>query len=184
MQALRSAIGTLHKEYKVPNVVVSSIPLYPWLLAALPSAIANLVEESGEHLLCIASSYDGQDISVHAGCVPTIPGYFSGVGDLFSALLLGFYQSAHIPAEATPLAFAVSQALTKTHAVLCTTHEYSETLPEIERQATDDEKDAVDPMRRIRRMRGRELRLVQSQDIIRGTKPVSSRDMIKWQDFI
>ncbi|KIY72037.1 Ribokinase-like protein [Cylindrobasidium torrendii FP15055 ss-10] len=186
MGALRSAISTLHKEYQVPNVVVSSIPLYPWLLAALPSAIADLVGKSGEHLLCIASSYDSQDISVYAGCVPTIPGYFSGVGDLFSALLLGFYNSPslHIPAGATPLASAVSQALTKTHAVLCKTHEYSETLPEIERLATDDEKDAEDPMRRIRRMRGRELRLVQSQDIIRGTKAVAPRDMVKWQNFI
>ncbi|KAF9053826.1 Ribokinase-like protein [Hymenopellis radicata] len=185
LPSLHAALNILHKDHDVPNVVISSIPLTQWLLDLLPSDIRPPADDFDEHLLCICSSLTGSGRFVHACCVPTIPGYFSGVGDLFSALLLGHFNQANVvlPAGATNLSYAVSQALSKTHAVLCVTHEYSETLPEIERQASDDEKDTADPMRRIRRMRGRELRLVQCQDIIRSAKNVPMRQMQPWIGF-
>lgn len=51
---------------------------------------------------------------------------------------------------------------------MCRTHEHALTLPEEERQVTDDEKDQREPLRKVRRMRRRELRLVQNQDVLRG----------------
>jgi len=78
---------------------------------------------------------------------------------------------------------AASQALTKTHAMLRLTYAYSETLPEDERQATDDEKDALDPLRKVKRMRGRELRLVQGQNILRGVDLDDIREMQPWTGF-
>jgi pyridoxine kinase len=117
-------------------------------------------------------------------CVPIIPGYFSGVGDLFSALTLAHYDRSTGRSAVEALAYAVSLALTKTHAILKLTYEYSETLPEEERQPTDEELDAQDPMRRIRRMSGRELRLIQGQEILRGGAAMGPvRMLLDWDDF-
>jgi len=192
--SLRRALTALHKQYHVPNVVISSIPLKQWMVDALPPHIrppeTDGTESNLDYLLCISSSAS-QGTSdkpiVHAQIVPLLPGYFSGVGDLFSALLLAHFDpdpsNAQNSFDTTPVSRAASQALTKTHAVLCLTHEYSQALPEDERQPTDDEKDRVDPLRKIKRMKGRELRLVQGQDIIRGTEITESRQMKPWTNF-
>jgi pyridoxine kinase len=117
--------------------------------------------------------------------VPTIPGYFSGVGDLFSALLLAHFHPGRPPttSDTTPLSEAVFQALAKTHTLLQLTHEQAMSLPEEERLATDDELDSVDPLRRTRRMRGRELALIQGQDIIRGSALDDTRSLVAWDGF-
>lgn len=129
--------------------------------------------------------------AVHAQSVSLLPGYFAGVGDLFSAMLIGhFHSEEHMvpngkaPLE-TPLSYATSMALTKTHAILKVTHEYTLTLPEDERLPTDVERDAAEPIRKLKRMRGRELRLVQpeGQGIIRGTGNVDKYTMAPWIDF-
>jgi len=55
---------------------------------------------------------------------------------------------------------------------------------------TDGEKDKLDPMRVVRRMRGRELRLVQCQDILRrrvlgefGMRAIGDDGMVYWENF-
>jgi len=193
--SLRHALTKLHKEYRVSNVAISSIPLTgrPWLAALLPGSIQPPDDRDEEWLLCIASSVDESESespdtsAVYAQCVPLLPGYFSGVGDLFSALVLAHYDpDPDSPGPLPPLPAAVSQALTKTHAVLCRTSEYAAQLPEAERLPTDDERDAVDPMRKVRRMRGRELRLVQSIDIIRSDSTETKtkiRQLERWDGF-
>ena len=161
--SLRDAIRKLHEEYQVPNVVVSSIPMKPWLAKLLPEEIPK---GQATDLLCISSSKSDPEKNsvVHACTVPLIPGYFSGVGDLFSALVL-----AHFDHDGkSALSDAVGKALTKTHAIVQFTDAYTRTLDEADRTSTDDELDEKDPMRLVRRMRGRELRLIQCQDIIRG----------------
>ncbi|KAJ6561154.1 Ribokinase-like protein [Mycena vulgaris] len=182
LPSLRRAFTVLHKEYHVPHVVISSIPLAEWLKAALPATLSAGLDPEANHLLCISSSatLDSSSSSiVHAQTVQLLPGYFSGVGDLFSALLLAHFA----PGDASAVSRAASQALSKTHAMLRLTYEHSETLPEDERQATDDEKDLADPLRKVRRMRGRELRLVQGQDILRGTALPDFREMQPWTAF-
>jgi pyridoxine kinase len=81
---------------------------------------------------------------VHAKCISTLPGYFVGVGDLFSALLLGHYHASS-PGSQMPLAYATSMALKKTYGIIRLTHDHWKSLPEDVRQDTDDEKDAVEP---------------------------------------
>ncbi|KAL1692779.1 Ribokinase-like protein [Schizophyllum commune] len=176
MDTLRTSLRVLHDRYKVPHVVLSSIPLTPWLLDALPPSLRPTTHT--DQLLCITS--DAAEGTVHARCVTLIPGYFSGVGDMFSALTL-----AHFVPEAgeSALANAVSFALAKTHAVLERTHEYALKLPEDERQPTDDEKDIAEPLRKTRRMRGRELRLIQSQDILRRQELDATERMLIWENF-
>ncbi|KAJ3555582.1 hypothetical protein NM688_g2496 [Phlebia brevispora] len=201
--SLRRAVKILHEEYSVPNVVVSSIPLKAWLKDALPR---ELQPPPGEHdpdvdfLLCIVSSVDlpsksGALSTVHTRVVPCIPGYFSGVGDLFSALVLAHYerspalnhvQTNHISngiTYDTPISHAVSQAIAKTHAILTITHQHAMSLPEEERLPTDEELDEVEPDRQVRRMKGRELRIIQGQDIIRGNAGLDSGRMDLWANF-
>lgn len=191
--SLRKALSILHLQYHVPNVVISSIPLKPWLIESLPPLIRPS-ESEGDHLLCITSSTRAAPPSidhascpsvVHAQCVPTIPGYFSGVGDLFSALLLAHFHPDRPTKSpnATPLSDAASQALAKTHTLLQLTHEQAMSLPEEERQPTDDELDANNPLRKTRRMRGRELALIQGQEIIRGGVLDDTQPLVQWEEF-
>ncbi|EIW75151.1 bud site selection protein 16 [Coniophora puteana RWD-64-598 SS2] len=193
MFSLRAAIQKLHDEYHVPNVVISSIPLRQWLIDSLPESIRppQSADEDAQYLLCISSSATGPS-TVHARCVPLIPGYFSGVGDLFSALLLGHFippstkttpLSQPGDSAQTALSRATSAALAKTHALLALTDEYTRLLPEDERIPTDEERDKVDPVPKFRRMRGRELRLIQGQHIFRQTELRPDEQMQEWAGF-
>jgi pyridoxine kinase len=189
----------LHETYSVPNVVISSIPVEEWLKDLIPPHMRSSTGDHEQSLLCLASARTANSGSttsrpssaVYAACVPLIPGYFSGVGDLFSALVLGHYTSAAAdndgsvssPFTLPPLPRAVSLALTKTHAVLCLTAMHASLLPPDERTTTDDELDQKDPERLIRRMRGRELRLVQSRKILSGEAMGELRWLKKWADF-
>ncbi|KAF5362554.1 hypothetical protein D9756_002126 [Leucocoprinus leucothites] len=237
--SLQKALSILHKKYQVSNIVISSIPLRPWLLAALPSTISPPISDGDSgYLFCLASSTEsasnftseshsnGVDCqyidgingtpttqrypsTVHAACIPLIPGYFSGVGDLFSALVLAHFHPNPIsrPASSsnelvtqrsqspspptnlsrplTPLSYAASLAVIKTHAILVKTYEYASSLPPDEREPSDDELDSKNPMRRVKRMRGRELALIQGQDIIRGIglTPENVQWMDEWDAF-
>lgn len=189
LRSLQTALRLLHQVYTVPNIVISSIPLRDWLLECLPEDIRPGTASDDGYLLCISSSATHTEgsgtSSVHAATVPTIPGYFSGVGDLFSALVLAHFDPSgdSLQPKESPVSAAASQALTKTHGILSLTHEHALTLPEEDRLPTDEELDVKEPMRKIRRMRGRELRLIQGQDIIRGTKKVEERKMQPWKGF-
>ncbi|GLB41565.1 putative ribokinase-like protein [Lyophyllum shimeji] len=216
LQSLRKAISILHDTYHVPHVVISSMPLTRWLYEALPPSVRPPTDE--DQLLCItssapsscspssAASAQAQLPTVHALCVPLLPGYFSGVGDLFSALLLAHFHrapstcisssisaspspspSAHEPPTSagpptSPIAHAAAHALAVTQHILRLTHEHALTLPAEQRLPSDDELDAAEPLRKIRRMRGRELRLVQGQAALRGVG-VEVRPMQVWEDF-
>jgi pyridoxine kinase len=186
MTSLRKALTILHETYCVPNVVISSIPVMKWVRDLTPPHISSAVNDQEQSLLCLASVRRNADASsnrstVYAACVPLIPGYFSGVGDLFSALVLGHYSpSSSSPA---PLPHAVSLALTKTHAILRLTESYVSSLPAEDRTVTDDELDVADPERRTRRMRGRELRLVQGRTILSGEAMGEVRSLREWDDF-
>jgi len=203
--SLKRALEILHIDYQVPNVVISSIPLYPWLLPILPSAIIPS-DSSTPHLLCVSSQVTGDKNSDHisavsAACVPQIPGYFSGVGDLFSALLLGHYNpkiphenavaqndgsaltNDHSLGAKDPLRSATSFALSVTHAILSFTHARTLSLPDDERPPTDDELDAAEPLRLTRRMRGRELALVQARHLITDKDSVPRYEVHPWTDF-
>ena len=228
LASLQRALKILHEQYNVPNVVITSIPLNPWLSTALPTSIIHplpsnstcsssssssfpsrstsptsmtVVEQhltANSHLLCISSSIDPISHSqsstglstVHAQIVPLIPGYFSGVGDLFSALLLAHFHPSPSPPSSssssitsTPLSHASSLALSGTHGVLLLTYSNTLSLPEEERLPSDDELDRQTPLRKTRRMRGRELALIKGQGIIRGEEEAARRDMISWDGF-
>ncbi|KIJ65478.1 hypothetical protein HYDPIDRAFT_110564 [Hydnomerulius pinastri MD-312] len=214
LTSLRNALRILHENYSVPNVVISSIPLSKlssslpaYLLPTPPQPSNGSDDEVPSYLLCIASSLNptsgesGALSTVHARCVPLIPGYFSGVGDLFSALLLGHYNPPpHVASpppsrplystsinpqkpnqtHATPLAHATSHALALTHSILTLTHLSASTLA---LPPTDDELDVLDPARKSRRMKGRELRVVQAQDLFRARAGEGVEEIGVWEGF-
>jgi pyridoxine kinase len=177
----------LHEKYLVPNVVISSIPLKRWLIDALPARIRPA--DDADYLLCVTSllekSKDATTSVVHAYAIPVLPGCFHGVGDLFSALTLGHLDDGNLPSAPpgqTSLSRAVALALVKTRGILLLTHEYVQTLPEPDRQEPDVEKDKADPLRKSRRLKGCELRIIQGQDIVRGnTQEVGW--MHAWDEF-
>jgi pyridoxine kinase len=192
----------LHQEFKVPHVVISSIPLNDGLVATFPEWLRTQISTSGitsestsveKSLLCITSSALEGDPKfssvVHALHIPCIPGYFSGVGDLFSALVLAhFHRSPSVEdSSQTALSYAVGKACQTTHALLWRTHRYSMTLPPEDRTVTDVELDTKDIERKVRRMKGRELRLVKEQALILGkdlnTDGKAVSQMKEWKEF-
>jgi len=195
--SLHKALMILHETYSVPNVVISSIPVEEWLNDLIPPYIRSSVGDHEQSLLCLASVRTANSSTsnhlpsiVYAACIPLIPGYFSGVGDLFSALVIGHYSAVadndgdtSFPPTLPPLPRAVSLALTKTQAVLRLTVKYASSLPPDERTITDDELDQKDPERLVRRMRGRELRLVQGRKILSGEAMGELRQLKEWVDF-
>lgn len=164
-----------------------------WMWDLALTNVRTAFRNQEKSLLCLASirappgTVSGPPSAVYTGCVPLVPGYFSGVGDIFSALVLGHYSPSSSlspqPNTLPPLAHAVSLALTKTYAMLLLTEKHASSLPPNERTTTDDELDDEDPERVIRRMCARELRLVQGRKILSGEAMGELREMSKWQEF-
>jgi pyridoxine kinase len=183
--SLRRALSILHHEHHVPNVVISSMPAGSVAWTGFPTTACPQGADASKLIACICSMDDGEPI-VHTRAVPLIPGYFSGVGDLFSALVLAHFVDGNHgqrdSAGQTSLARATAAALAKTHAVLSRTQTHFSGLPADEQTTSDEELDAADPERKVARMRARELRLVQSQDIIRDAA-LGKEGMVLWQDF-
>lgn len=132
----------------------------------------------------------GKDlISVHVQLLPLFPGHYSGVGDLFSALILGHFRSEEIPEDGglsqTPLSYATSIALTKTHGIIRSTYQHTLASFTDERQPADTRDNVAEAVSKLKRTKGRELRLVQpeSQRIIRMVGHMDVHMMEPWPDF-
>ncbi|KAK4689995.1 hypothetical protein P7C73_g79, partial [Tremellales sp. Uapishka_1] len=149
-----------------------------------------------EVLVCFASTLlpTTQAMETYAFALPTIRGYFSGVGDLFSAMVLAHFQRPENETEERDqlpdLPHAVSKALLTVQQILLKTHLYTLAESSVSGAATprplhhpssplvssvipsDAELDAqaplnpTDPKRKAKRMRMRELRVVQERALI------------------
>ncbi|KAG9099109.1 putative pyridoxal kinase [Ceratobasidium sp. 392] len=206
--SLRSALKILHTNLGVPHVVITSVTvrrgsrlleevvdagLFTTSILATNGATSN-GHVSDEFILCVSSSASedtNTPPAIHALAVPRIKGYFSGVGDLFSALVLAHFESATSSSSSqsnstTPLSRAASRALHTTHTILRRTQQHALEIAENEASAyTDDELDEQQPLRRVRRMRTRELRIIQSRDDILACADgrVHVKEMKPWDGF-
>lgn len=104
---LHNAINHIHDIYNVRHVVVSSLA---------DSFVLHSKPDKGS-ILCAVSSRDGDHGDVSFFKVPMINSYFTGVGDLFTALLVDKF---HSQKQLLP---AVNQVLTIMADVLKLTHE-------------------------------------------------------------
>jgi pyridoxine kinase len=199
LPSLHALLTHLHTTYSLRHIIITSFSLpspLPSSLISLPSPPASyqtrLAEDldpsardpsAHEQLLSVASSWTGRTDGVEQPEIeieiettlfqfPQIPGYFSGVGDLFSSLTLAHFSppssspssssSSTSPSTPTPspLATAASRALYSTQHILLSTHLRSQQLQAAAGDHSDDEADAQDRARRVARMRRRELGLI------------------------
>lgn len=100
---LKKAVSFLHDEYCVKYVVVTSI----------------VFSKLDDNMLCLVSYIHGESMEIFK--VPLIKSYFTGVGDLFSALLLDKLHKNSIRQNC--LSRSVNQALTIMSKTLKLTHE-------------------------------------------------------------
>ena len=128
-----------------------------------------------------------------AFALPTIRGYFSGVGDLFSAMVLAHYDNPESQSDLPTFPHAVSKALLTVQQILLRTHLYALSQADSSGGATSTpllhsgssakaDVDSVipsdaelddhplvkpkDPKVKAKRMRIRELRVVQERNLI------------------
>ena len=213
LATLHASLHRLHTVSSVSHIAVSSIPLRFSLVAPLrlpppPASYTRLLPDvtpplydafgvgdvDDEVLVCFASTWSNGRMDTWAFALPTIRGYFSGVGDLFSALVLAHFDSPESSSALPPLAHAVSKSLLAVQQILLQTHLHSLARSghsgaaasgtshgpesqggksEIESAIPSDvELDSAepirpsDPRRKARRMRMRELRIVQERALI------------------
>lgn len=113
---LKLSLDLLHDQ--VPNIALSSIVLPPAMIELLDlppppdayNALASTAPAPTSKLICFASS----KTETYAYALPAIDGYFSGVGDLFSALVVAHY-SGSLPQAVSRALYGVQQILLRTH---------------------------------------------------------------------
>jgi pyridoxine kinase len=127
METLKKAISTLHEQYRIPHIIITSI--------SLPTPGAT-------PLLSIVGSTITSDAKprIFGIKIPAIDCYFSGTGDMFAALILVRFREAvynteglmgkaawvsddDIDATELPLARAMEKVLASMHGVLAKTKE-------------------------------------------------------------
>ncbi|KAI5966377.1 BUD16 [Candida pseudojiufengensis] len=103
---LKEAISKLHKEFNIPLVVISSIK-------------SGILNNDDSFISCILSV--NNEIKYYN--IPIINSYFTGVGDLFSALLLDkWFLNSNITDNLQRLSKSINQVLTIMNKTLNLTH--------------------------------------------------------------
>ncbi|WWD17160.1 pyridoxal kinase [Kwoniella shandongensis] len=228
LPSLHTALHQLHTANSLPHVAFSSIPLPISLVSTLslpppPASYTRLLPDplpqwydavgSGapedEVLVCFASSWENDRMDTWAFALPTIRGYFSGVGDLFSAMVLAHFNNPESVSDLPPLPHAVSKALLAVQQILLRTHLYSLSRTEASGTATprplhhpsdrptldsvipsDTELDAMkplnpnDPKRKAKRMRLRELRVIPERALIQDGGEGWPGKRLDWQNVL
>ncbi|GAO45947.1 Ribokinase-like protein [Saitoella complicata NRRL Y-17804] len=147
LPTLRTAMTALHEAYGVKHVVITSIqlPSHPDSLIC-----AGSTQTPGKHM--------------HAQFwyqVPKQPGFYSGTGDVFAALLLAHLDAGSL-AEGGALQIVVRKVLSTLSSILSRTRKGME--EELQTSSTDLDRNEKEE--KVRVIRAAELRLVQSQEAI------------------
>lgn len=173
MESLKQAITTLHEQYRIPHILITSIAFpTPGATPSLSVVGSTMRSDASPRIFGIK--------------IPAIDCFFSGTGDLFAALMLvrlreavnntpGLMETAawasgdEVEATELPLATATEKVLASMHEVLTRTKTSRDA--ELERYhdrvgARDSEKDA----KRLKLVSSRaaEVRLVRNVDCIRS----------------
>ncbi|UZJ57524.1 hypothetical protein CBS101457_006844 [Exobasidium rhododendri] len=157
LSTLYTALTRLH-ERGTPNVIITSLNLPESDLKKIGAT------EEGAMVL-VGSTRDSKPWFIS---FPEFKGYYVGVGDLFSALLLGRYDATATAVHSsndkttvdTPLSIAAEKAIAGVQGVLRNTAAAIEVTPPMPDNIRDPGQQRVEQMRR------RELRLIQSRQEI------------------
>jgi pyridoxine kinase len=188
LKSMHAAISTLHAQYALPHILVTSIRL-PASQSSTPSSLEQ--DLSGAATLSVVGSSctaDGKP-RIFSITVPALPIFFSGTGDMFAALMVARLQQEAgaagllgvaswrspdgVAAEELPLAKAAEKVLASMHAVLKDTAARYERQAEVLReeeskgvdgQATEEEKETA---RHLRLTKAAEVRVVKNAQALR-----------------
>lgn len=166
--SLKLALRTFHERYQIPNVIISAVSLPSDELVKL--GFQDAASASTRMLVCSGStivSRPGEPLrTVSFGIAfPELAEHYEGVGDVFSALVLGRFPDPFAPSSShpiSPLAETAELAIASLQGVLARTRAHALTLAK-------GNPDAIIPREgesaeeRVRRLRMVELKLVQSQ---------------------
>ena len=180
LATLKEALVKLHDEYQVPHVLITSLDLGAEDLKAIGAAAQ--MPDGKPAMLLVGSTWDRSSKQLQPWFLqfPSLGEYFSGVGDLFSALTVARFteQADDLPEPAReayagygtqvegectlPIARAVTLAVASLQQVLIRTARAMEAF---------GEQEGIDPLQpshlaseedRVKIMRMRELRIIQS----------------------
>jgi pyridoxine kinase len=144
VENIKKIIKCFHEEYKVPNVIISSV--------SLPGS---------SELWAIGSSIDSTPFYF---TFPALEGYFTGTGDLFAALTVDRYHKYTVeePTE-NPLQHTLQEILSVMYGVLKNTQEFavSQGVSGLSNRGVPEA------------MKKLELRIVQSRDVLLNSTAIS-----------
>lgn len=124
--SLQDVLKVLHTGLGTPHVVITSVDLPA-------GAIAPTDDEQSTHIL-VGSSYTQGRLKPWIIKTPSVPGHYSGTGDLLAALIAGKFTAGADEAQA--LQNATEYAVSALHTVLTTTHQHA--LAEASQQPQSD----------------------------------------------
>ncbi|ORX35763.1 Ribokinase-like protein [Kockovaella imperatae] len=133
----------------------------------------------GTNLVCLASTYraEGRQLVTSAYALPNVEAYFAGVGDLFSSMVMAHFGNLSGASE-QDLQTAVSKALLIVQRILLRSHMHSmqvdgdaspgeNVMPSDTEADNENPRRQGNPSRRARRMRLRELRIIEDRSLLR-----------------
>jgi len=198
LTTMHTALHRLHTENSLAHIAFSSIPLRQetvqrFGLPAPPQSYTRLLPENlpgaynavkwdnpdQEILVCFASSWINNGMETWAFALPTILVPFTGTGDLLSALVAAWYDSAVSTDGMSSLASAVSKALLTVQQILLQTH-----LHALSTEVTSDNVGKTDDVRsRAEILRKRELRIIQERLLISQENEGWPGSRVEWSDW-
>ncbi|KAL7271252.1 putative pyridoxal kinase [Rhizina undulata] len=176
IEALSTALDTIHCRYKIPHIVITSVTF----------------SDSSSNMKCAGSSITSTGASRKFIIdVPIIDGFFSGTGDMFAALTLArFREQADAagllgitswlsPDDVSPIELPLAKAI---EMVLASMHMVIEKTREFRDRKLEEMKDALsagdERTKFVLRTKASELRLVQSrEELLRPTVVIKARGL-------
>ena len=153
LKSMHTAIETLHAQYKLPHILITSIRL-PASQSATPSTLEQDLSGAATLSVVGSSCTAGHKPRIFSITVPALPIFFSGTGDMFAALMVSRLQQEAasagllgveswqspdgVVAEELPLAKAAEKVLASMHVVLKDTAERYERQVELLRKEEEE----------------------------------------------
>lgn len=174
--SLKLALRTFHERYRIPNVIISAVSLPHDELTSLGFTLpmttpSDSSSTSGRMLVCsgstIVSQPDQPLQTVSFGIAfPELAEHYEGVGDVFSALVLGrFPEGSQSNHSISPLAHVAELAISSLQGILIKTRKNALNLAKHYPDAIVP-REGESAEERVKRLRMVELKLVQSQQEI------------------
>ena len=166
METLKKAISTLHEQYRIPHIIITSISLpSPGATPSLSIVGSTITSDAKPRIFGIK--------------IPAIDCYFSGTGDMFAALILVRFREAvnnteglmskdswisddNVGATELPLARAMEKVLASMHEVLTKTKEKRDEEMEKFNSRVKGRGDESEKRLKLARSKAAEVRLVRN----------------------